>query len=264
MTIQPQELQIQRIPWSSLGPEFAIIWGRADPENPQPEHVEVIGMTGSGKSEFAMKINQERMIVRNPREIMIVTKQEDDIFGNLGWPIVERFDDLKKHRQCIYWPKTDKLGDERKAFHEKLLYEFLTRCWKKKAWLTVTFDEIAYVESLSPRVKQLVGMWWREARSMKITIVAMKQRPQGVLRDMHSESGWTAAFKPKDEDDAERFAELLGNKRVWQPVMDAMNADNHEFVIKHTRTGIAYISWIDELVQPIEPPSEREKGFKWR
>lgn len=257
-----EQLQVERIPWSLLGPEFAVIWGRADPNNPQPEHVEITGMNGSGKTEFEMKILQERMLVRDTREYLVVTKQADNVFERLGWPIVREFKDLKKYRQAIYWPLTDKLGDERKAFHEKLLYQFLTVLWKKDANIVVSFDEIAYVESLSPRVKSLVGMWWREARSMKITIIAMKQRPQGVQRDMHSETWWTVAFKPKDELDSERFAELMGNRKVWMPIFEQMDADNHEFAIKHTRTGIAYISWIDELVQPIEPPSEQEK--RWR
>ncbi|HEX8763007.1 MAG TPA: hypothetical protein VF733_04605 [Candidatus Saccharimonadales bacterium] len=252
-----------RVPWSQLGPEFAMIWGRAKPENPQPEHMEVIGMNGSGKTYFIMKILQEAMLVRNTRIVIVVTKQDDDVFAQLGWPIVREFNQIRKHRQCIYWPLTTKLGDERKAFHEVRLYELLTRMWKKKAWFTIAFDEIAYVESLSPRVKSLVAMWWREARSMKITVIAMKQRPQGVQRDMHSETWWTVAFKPKDENDAERFAELLGNRKMWMALFEQMDADNHEFVIKHTRTGIVYISWIDIPLEPIEPPSEKEKIFSF-
>jgi hypothetical protein len=239
-----------------------MIWGRANPEKPDPEHMEIIGMSGSGKTEFEMKVLQERMLVRNPRIILVVTKQADNVFENLGWPIVREFRDLRKHRQCIYWPQTKDLGEKRKDFHEKRMHELLTALWKKDAWLTISFDEIAYVESLSPRVKSLVGMYWREARSMKITVVAMKQRPQGVQRDMHSETYWTVAFVPKDENDAERFAELFGNRRVYQPIFEQMNPDKHEFLIKHSKTGIVYISWLDQLVQPIEPPSEKDKQFK--
>ena len=33
---------VDRVPWSELAQEFAETWGRADPGNPQPEHVEVI------------------------------------------------------------------------------------------------------------------------------------------------------------------------------------------------------------------------------
>jgi hypothetical protein len=244
---------IQRIPWSQLGPEFAMAWGRADPNDPQPEDMEIIGMKGSGKTYFLMKVLQERMIVRNSRIILVVTKQADKVFLKLGWPIVREFRQLKKYRQCIYWPTTKKLGDQRKEFHEEILYELLSRLWVEDAYLTIAFDEIAYVESLSPRVKSLVGMYWREARSMQITVVAMKQRPQGVQRDMHSETQWTIAFVPKDADDAERFAELFGNRKTWLPVFDQMNPDKHEFLIRHARSREAYISWIDQPLVPIDP-----------
>lgn len=261
MTVESTE-QIQRVPWSQLGPEFATIWGRADPNDPQPEHLEIIGMNGSGKTYFLMKVLQERMLVRNSRIILVVTKQSDKVFEKLGWPIVREFSELKKYRQCIYWPYTTKLGAERKAFHNERIMELLSRLWVKDAWLVIAFDEIAYIEGLSPEVKELVGMYWREGRSMGITVVAMKQRPQGVLRDMSAETWWTIAFKPKDESDAERFAELFGPKRVWLPVFRSMDADNHEFLIRHTRTAIAFISWVDQPLEPIEPPDQQQRGVR--
>lgn len=252
-------LSIQHVPWSKLGPEFAMEWGRADPKDPQPEDMEIIGMKGSGKTYFMMKVLQERMIVRNSRIIIVVTKQSDKVFLKLGWPVVKEYKDLSKHRQCIYWPITKAVGDDRKAFHEAKIYELLAREWRESAYLILAFDEIAYIEALSPRIKGMIAMYWREARSMEITLVAMKQRPQGVQRDMHSESQWTVAFVPKDQNDAERFAELFGNKKLWMPVFDQMNPDNHEFLIKHARSRDVYISWIDEPLVPIEPPDERRE-----
>jgi len=263
VTSMQQQMQVPKIPWSQLAPEFAAIWDRADPNDPQPEDMEIIGMKGSGKTFFLMTILQQRMIVRNSRIILIVTKEADDVFLKLGWPVVRNFEDIKKHRQCIYWPQTKELGEKRNAFLEGKIYQLLASLWKKDAWVVIAFDEIAFAEQLSPRVKQLIGMYWREARSMKITIVAMKQRPQGVQRDMHSETQWTIAFKPKDQNDAERFAELFGNKKVWLPVFEQMDADNHEFLIKHARSGAVYISWIDTPLEPIEPPDEQKKVFKW-
>lgn len=261
-TSQQMSNQIQKIPWSQLGPEFAASWDRADPSDPQPEDMEILGMKGSGKTYFLMTILQQRMLVRNSRIILIVTKQADEVFLKLGWPVVREFNDLKKHRQCIYWPLTKELGEKRNAFLESRIYQLLASLWKKDAWVVIAFDEIAFAEGLSSRVKHMIGMYWREARSMKITIVAMKQRPQGVQRDMHSESQWTIAFKPKDASDGERFAELFGPKKIWQPVFEQMDADNHEFLIKHARTGACYISWIDQPLEPIEPPSEQNKLFK--
>lgn len=248
-----ERVTIDRVPWSKLGPEFAISWGRADPSNPQPEDVEIVGMKGSGKTRFMLTILQERMIVRNTPIVLIVTKQQDEIFSRLGWPVVHHAREIRKHRQVIFWPYTTKLGRARREYLEREVREALERLWTKNSNTVVAFDEIAFIESLSAEVRELVGMYWREARSMGITVVGMKQRPQGVQRDMHSETQWTVAFRPKDQADTERFAELFGPKRVWLPVFEQLNPDNHEFLIRHARTGEAYISWVDTDLNPVEP-----------
>lgn len=252
---------VQRVPWSVLGPEFASVWGRANPSNPEPEHVEIIGMNGSGKTYLLLKILQERMLVRNSHIILVVTKRSDRVFALLGWPVVREIRELRKYRQCIYWPQTNLIGRPRKAFHEARIREFLSRYWQPESNRVIAFDEIAYIESLSPEVKELIAMYWREGRSNGLTVVAMKQRPQGVQRDMSSETWWTFAFVPKDRNDAERFAELFGNRREWLPVFDAMNPDNHEFLVRHTRTRQAYISWVDEPLRPIPPPDNKQSAI---
>lgn len=246
--------QVQRVPWSELGPEFVQIWGRADPADPQPEHVEVIGQNGSGKSYFVYTIMQERMIVRNTPELAIVTKPDDKTVFKLGWPIVDDWEGVRKNRQCIYWPRTDKLGSQRKKFHEAKVQDLLNRLWHPDSNTVISFDEIAYLESLSPAIRDTIQMYWREARSQGITIIATKQRPQGTDRHMHSETHWTVCFVPADYSDRERFAELLGKRQQWMPIFDQMDHMNHEFVIRHTRTGDVFISWIDRPLVPIKPP----------
>ena len=51
--------RVEKHPWSELAQEFAEVWGRADPQDPQPEHVEVLGINGSGKSLWMCKAVQE-------------------------------------------------------------------------------------------------------------------------------------------------------------------------------------------------------------
>jgi len=109
---------------------------------------------------------------------------------------------------------------------------------------------VGYAESLSGEIRTLIQQYWREGRALGIQVVGMKQRPQGALRDMHSETYWTAAFGPKDRSDAERFAELFGHKRDWLPVFDDLNPDKHEFILRHSKTREAYISWVDEPLRP--------------
>lgn len=250
--------QVERIPWSVLGPEFAMIWGRADPNDPQPEHMEITGMNGSGKTHLLAKVLQDRMIVRDTPEIIICTKPADNTILRLGWPIVDDYQGVRKNRQCIFWPRTKKLGRERRAYHEAKIYDLLDRIWVPNSNRIVAFDEIAYAESLSPDMRDIIEMYWREARSQGITVVGMKQRAQGTNRHMHSETPWTVGFVPADENDAERIAELFGPKKVWLPVFEQMNPENHEFLIRHTKSRTAYISWVDEPLVYVEPPSKRE------
>ena len=107
--------EVTRVPWSELGPEFATDWGRANPKNPQPEHMEIVGMNGSGKTYFLCSVLQERMLVRNTPTIIIATKPADSTLQTLGWPVVRTRKEASQHRQLIFWPSTSSIGRERKA-----------------------------------------------------------------------------------------------------------------------------------------------------
>src|SRR5271155_4804515 len=83
-----ESIRVERVPWSQLAQEFAETWGRADPKDPQPEHMEIIGINGSGKSLFMCKICQERMLVRRTPCVIIQSKPADATVEKLGWPII--------------------------------------------------------------------------------------------------------------------------------------------------------------------------------
>lgn len=255
--LDPTVQSIERLPWSVLGPEFAAVWGRSDPADPQPEHMEITGINGGGKTYFLCKVIQDRMVVRNTPTILIVTKPADDTVLKLGWPIVDDYNGVRKNRQCIFWPKTKAIGLERRSYHNERILSLLDRLWVPNSNRLLAFDEIAYLESLSPEMRSLIEMYWREARSQKITMAALKQRPQGANRHMHSETKWTVGFVPADHADKERVAELFGKRQDWLPVFEQMDPENHEFLIRHTTTRQAYISWVDEPLQYIEPPDQQ-------
>jgi len=247
----------ERVPWSELGPEFAEIWGRPEGRH-DPEHVEITGQSGSGKTYLLVALLQERALARGTSEIFVATKKADSTFDLLGWPIVSTWDEVRKYRWCTFWPMTRAVGQEAEKFHEQRIYELLARLWQPSANTVVAWDEIGYVEALSGRLKRLIRQYWREARSHGITIVAMKQRPVGVSRDMHSESRWKFVFPPEDRGDLDRFAELLGTPRDWAPVLDSLDQERHEFVVMNKRRRLAYISWIDYELHPI--PSQAHQA----
>lgn len=240
-----------RIPWSQLGPEFASVWGRADPADPQPEAMEVLGPNGSGKTHLLATVLQDRARVRNSPAVIIATKPADATLIKLGWPVTDDWADVRKLRQCIFWPRTKAMGTARKSYHDRKIRDLLERLWVPESNTIVAFDDIGYTEKLSGEMRELIEMYWRESRSQGITPVGMKQRPQGANRHMSSETWWTAAFVPKEQLDKERFAEMFGRKQDWMPVFDAIDPDRHEFLFRHTRTRVAYITWIDTPLTPI-------------
>jgi hypothetical protein len=248
------EIVIERVPWSVLAPEFAQIWGRADPADPQPESMEVLGMNGSGKTLFVCKAVQERMIVRKTPCVFIQTKPDDKTILRLGWPVVDDPRRVRRERWCVYWPRTNKTGRERKAYQAAKIQQLLDFLWHKDSNIIVVFDDFGYTQSLNEDIRQTTEMYLREGRSSGITSVMIKQRPQRATREMHSETYWTVAFVPKDRQDMERFAELYGRKQEWMPVFDQMDPDRHEFLIKHARSRAVYISWIDTPLVPIKRP----------
>jgi nucleoside-triphosphatase THEP1 len=250
----------ERVPWSELGPEFAKVWGRADPQDPQPEHMEIVGQNGSGKSYLMCTALQDRQKARKSGAVIVCTKKADKVFAKLGWPVVDTVDGVRKHPNVIYWPHTKRMGNERRAFHDASVSRLLHELWKEDANVIVAFDEVGYVESLSSDMKALVQQYWREARSLGITVLGMKQRPQGALRDMHSEAYWTAAFKPKDRADLERWAELFGARRDWMPVFDSLDRQKREFIIGNPVHDEAFISWVDV---PLTPVKQQQEGPRW-
>jgi hypothetical protein len=52
-------------------------------------------------------------------------------------------------------------------------------------------------------------------------------------------------FAPKDEEDAERMAQVLGGKRTYMPILQNLDREKYEFLIVHGLTRKMYISWID-------------------
>jgi hypothetical protein len=254
-----------QVPWSELGEDFIEAWGHDEDGKLRAEHWEIEGQSGSGKSYLAATAMQERAARYGTAIIAILTKQTDDSIPLLGWPQISSFAELRqeKYRQAVFWPATPALGEEREKYHEAVIYELLSNLWPKPGELAnvvIYIDEIRYLESLSVRLKKLIRQYWREGRSHGISIIAGAQRPLEMVRDMHSEARWRAVFCPSDEADMERFAELLGPAKDWEPVLRDLDQQQHQFVLRNSFTKDAFITWIDSVLRPL--PSQSAEGQK--
>jgi hypothetical protein len=265
---QSRDVEIKRpprVPWSELAAEFAEAWGRADPTDPQPEHVEVIGINGSGKTLWMSKAVQERMIVRHTPCVILQSKPADDTVMRLGWPVITdgNVQKVARERWSIYWPQTNATGRARKLYQADQFEKLLNYLWRPQSNIIVVYDDFGYIQELTTSqgepLAPIVQMYLREGRSSGITNVLIKQRPQGARREMHSETQYTVAFAPKDDDDKERFAQLFGARKAYMPVFDSMDAEKHEFLIKHFKTQAEFISWVDTPLRPIKRPNRDQK-----
>lgn len=254
------------VPWSKLGPEFIHTW--APKTTPfEGEHAEISGQSGSGKSYVLATVLHTRALERDSPTVYICTKRDDQTvmrLAALGWPICRKYSELRKHRQAIYWPATDLQGAEREVYFEERIYYLLTRLWRPQANTIVIFDEIGFVEELSARLKKQIRMYWREARALGISIVASKQRPVGVARDQHSESRWKIVFAPAHHADMENFAHLLGRVQDWQPVLESLDQERHQFILRNNVTKACYITWVDFPLEKLRKLPKRERPVSER
>lgn len=241
---------VECVPWSVLGPQFIRTWGYARRGERMPEHLEILGQTGSGKSFFEVCILLQRAAARGSHIVVIATKPADDTLLSTGWPIITKWPPEDPRQTAnIFWVQAEGLTVEGQRRQAAAIMTLLRQLWKADSNIIVVFDEVAYLcLDLNERdfpFRVVVAKYYREGRGLGITIVASTQRPQGVIRQVHSESGWTVCFAPKDEEDAERMAQVLGGKKTYLPILRLLNREKYEFLIVHGLTGKMYISWID-------------------
>ena len=250
--------EIECVPWSVLGPQFIRQWG-VPRGKLMPEHLEILGQSGSGKSYFEMHVLLDRARLRGSHIVVVATKPADQTLLDTGWPIIHSWPPSDPRETChIYWVKAPGVGKAALDEQARQIYDLLAKLWHPDANIIVVIDEIAYlVVDLNTRdypLKTVLTKYYREGRALGITMVASTQRPQGVPRQMHSEASWTVCFAPKDEEDAERMAQILGGKRTYMPLLQLLNREKYEFLIVHNLTGKKYISWIDT---PLPAPVKR-------
>lgn len=211
-----------------------------------PEHLEILGPTGSGKSYFEKTILEARAKIRQSHVVIVATKPADDTLKSLGWPIIEDWPpDDHRHKQHIYWAKAKGLTKESREIQKEQVEHLMSELWRPKANIIVAFDEIAYIEQ-ELQLRTSIQTYYREARGMGITLVASTQRPQGVSRYVHSESSWSVFFAPKDAEDAKRMAQVAGNEKYYRDVLMTLDGNEREFLIVHNRTKKAFISHIPD------------------
>jgi hypothetical protein len=228
---------VPRVPWLELRDSFTREWGFPSGV-PTAEHVAVLGPTGQGKTLLIAELVSARARARESHVVFIATKPGDATLARLGWPVIRAWPPGYGQAQVVFWPRAGKpssgAGPQKMAIRR-----LLDDLWVPSSNRIVVFDEIATIEN-DLGLRRQVARYWREARSVGITIVAGTQRPRAVSRHMFSEPSWVFLFRFTDQDEARRAGEVGGNRRRIAAAVGELRP--HEFLAIHTRTGELAIS----------------------
>lgn len=243
------DLGVEHAEWrDGLGQAFVENWGRPGGRY-DPEHLTVYGKSGGGKSYFIAYVCQQRARLRGSHVVYVATKRTDKTISSIGWPVVTDWPPSYGQHQVIYWARAKGISAQHRVPQRAKIKKLMDALWVPGSNVIVVWDELAYVETML-NLKNEIETYYREGRALGITNVAGMQRPSRVTRLSHSESGWTVAFPPKDADDRDRVAEVLGDRARFRLVLDSLDRSKHEFLIRHDLTGESYISHLPDPRRP--------------
>lgn len=167
------------------------------------QHVLLVGHTGSGKTVAAQDMLMLRKYV-----VVIATKARDeslDAYIKNGYKKSEEWPPGWNMRKIIFWRKPKALGDFRGQ--QVGIYQVMADIFSRGGWC-ISFDDLIYVTN-TLKLKEPVKMFYTQARSQAISIVANLQRPFWAPLEAISQSTYALVFAARDEHDIRRMAEGL-------------------------------------------------------
>ncbi len=243
------------VEWDHLEPELLRAWGRPG-GRPDPEHFSIYGPSGSGKSTLQLRLLARRAAARGSHVVVVATKKADGTLAKAGWPVISEWPPDYRDTCVIFWARGG-LSDEQQEKQRQRVHRLMNVLFVPESNKVIAWDELPYICS-DLKLRRQITTIYREGRGAGLTNVAVMQRPTDVSRYVHSEVAWVAAFRPEDEDDRDRVAEVFGNRRFYREVLADLDPAKHEFLIRHKLTGEVYRSSLpDPRKHPAVPPQRR-------
>jgi len=211
----------------------------------QGEHVSLIGPTGSGKSTLEAAILPLRQYV-----ILFATKPSgrDDTLnaltrekanGRKVWKVVTDVKALPKpaavrpgiNDKVLFWPKYKTPSDvHNQAFQ---LWAATQQAFLDGGW-TLAVDETSVWVDRGLK-SQLVELW-KQARSLKVSLIAGTQRPANVPLEMYDQATHVFFWRDNDERNLKRISGMNGlNARLIRATVSTL--EHHQVLYINTRTG---------------------------
>lgn len=211
------------------------------------EHIGLIGPTGQGKTTMLTHLLPLHKYV-----IVLATKPRDETMDNLIAHGYEKFDrfhgylDPQDHPRQVIWPNARKINakdDQRAVFADAL-----ARIYSLGNW-TVAIDELWYFTNVL-NLGDMIKMYYLQARSLGISLIAGTQRPAWVPRELYTSCTHIFFWRTNDEDDLRSIGGIgATSATLIREVVSHL--DQYEALYINTRTGtMARVKVPKGLVQP--------------
>lgn len=190
----------------------------------QGQHLSIIGPTGTGKSYLSLRLLEFRAF-----NVVFGTKVKDNTLESFSktknYKIQRVFKPNENTYKYILWPKFSKPGDEQEQ--RKVFIDAFNTMFVQGAW-TVYVDETYYFSDFL-KLDYYLRLYWTQARSNNITLVASTQRPRDVPLLMYDQSYHLFFFRMNDEADLKRIGGINNNNsRVIRDTVSQL--ERHEFL----------------------------------
>src|SRR5436190_15302440 len=120
----------ERVPWEELEPEVLARWGIKADGTVEPEHMEILGPTGRGKTYFQNYILLRRVAVRKSHVVLVATKPADRTLKMLGWPTIKKWPPGYNQAQVIFAAPAKGLSAQGRAEQRLKVEELLNALWR--------------------------------------------------------------------------------------------------------------------------------------
>lgn len=213
-----------RIPWD--------VFVRSNLNWRPGEHFGLIGPTGQGKTTMLLNV-----LPLHPYVVVFGTKPKDPTMDRLvksGYTKMKywRSLDARNIPRRVVWPdarRIDSVNVQRHVFNDAI-----ERIYREGNW-TVAIDELWYFTNIL-KFDLYVKLYYLQARSTNISLLAATQRPSSVPLEMYDQSTHLMFWRDNDRRNLDRLSEI--NSRDAALVREIVrNLEDFQVLYVNTRTG---------------------------